>query len=255
MARGHEDWQLTGSSFGGVDLDSNELAVRLGAPFSFYRTGKILWATNFARDVSDIDSISQLSDTTGVIVNSNPFIGQKSFRIKRDGVGGGSITLLKQMPNILLPSIGVEIFLFDEDNGQDEITIAVEYVIPQFNDAVNNLRYDIITRIQLKDYGVIQGGIGQSNFTFPDGYPNGGRSVSTRWHVIKVIFDLVNHFADHVKIGAYTLNTNLKIIPTNVLTHPYIEVRLFFPTPDGGNTSSRYLSHWVITTDEPLLNR
>ena len=53
MARGHPDWWIQTGQFSFADIDTAELAVRIGSPITLHRSGRVIYLTGFEIDVND----------------------------------------------------------------------------------------------------------------------------------------------------------------------------------------------------------
>lgn len=52
MARGHEDWFIVTDAFSKAVQDSGELGARFGIPYSFTRSGKVIYSDSFEADIT-----------------------------------------------------------------------------------------------------------------------------------------------------------------------------------------------------------
>lgn len=125
MSRGHLDYGQSGQiSFGSSMPDLGELAVRLGAVTSYYRTGKVLYFDNF--DVG-IGSWRTVTPGTGTIIHdtTNPYMGAGSVLITNDSTSSNIAYIYKHIPWVGDLTFGIEALLMGSNTLALEVYLEV----------------------------------------------------------------------------------------------------------------------------------
>lgn len=81
MARGHQDWFIQTGQFSFADIDTAELAARLGSPDYHFRSGRVIYLTGFEIDINDALGLELGTDGIVEVTEDNVLFGSRSLKI------------------------------------------------------------------------------------------------------------------------------------------------------------------------------
>lgn len=84
MARGHEDWFINKAAFGKALQDVGELGARFGLPFSFTRSGKVIYSDGFEADITPWRVSTQGAGSSVTRDTTYPFRGLGALYLHTD---------------------------------------------------------------------------------------------------------------------------------------------------------------------------
>ena len=136
MARGHEDWFINKQSFGKPVIDVGEQAARFGVPYSYTRSGKVIYSDGFEASLAPWNVITGAGFGTVERDNEVSFRGVYSLKFTPavDGVQEAKVN--KIIPFILAGNIGIEVLVAGEaaaDNVYLELEVRQDEIYYQFH--------------------------------------------------------------------------------------------------------------------------
>lgn len=84
MARGHEDWFIVKTAFGKALQDVGELGARFGVPYSFTRSGKVIYSDGFEASLAPWRVGKVGTDTVVTLDSTYSYRGAYSLHIHTD---------------------------------------------------------------------------------------------------------------------------------------------------------------------------
>jgi hypothetical protein len=160
MPRGGPDYGLETLNIGRYSTDTAELAARLGSPYSIYRSGHVLYITDFQDGVDDW--LTFFGAGIGSIARAiNGWRGPACLGLLPDSAGGSLSNATKIFPFVISTKIGTEIFANWESTGplnNSALEIAqLQYIKP--NSYVGRVIIDPVTKtISLATDNPVPGG-------------------------------------------------------------------------------------------------
>jgi len=124
MARGHEDWFITKTAFGKALSDVGELGARLGIPYSFTRSGKVIYSDGFEVSLAPWNIITGAGYGTIVRDNVVSFRGSYSAKFTPSATSPYFSEMTKGLPFTLSGKIGIEVVVGGEV-GADNVYIQI----------------------------------------------------------------------------------------------------------------------------------
>lgn len=135
MARGHEDWFITKTAYGKATQDVGELAARFGVPYSFTRSGKVIYSDGFEASLAPW----QVQTGTGIGTverdDEISFRGAYSAKMTPHADAPQKSQITKTIPFILSGKMGLEAMVAGEtaaDNAYLKIGIRKDDVYYTF---------------------------------------------------------------------------------------------------------------------------
>lgn len=125
MARGHEDWFITKTAFGKAMSDVGELAARQGMPYSFTRSGKVIYSDGFEASIAPWQVITGAGFGTVERDDVISFRGAYSLKFTPADTGAQESKVNKIIPFILSGKIGLEVLVAGE-NAADNVYLELE---------------------------------------------------------------------------------------------------------------------------------
>lgn len=107
MPRGFPDDNIQSNPLGQTVADNAELAARLGSPYTVYRSGNVLYATDFSNGVEDWVR-EPISDTYVGVRGINTWKGSSCIGMLADFFILPTAVLRKNIPTFLSSSFGLE---------------------------------------------------------------------------------------------------------------------------------------------------
>lgn len=108
MARGHEDWFINKAAFGKALSDVGELAARFGVPYSFTRSGKVIYSDGFEASLSPWQIAVGAGFGTVEIVTDVSYRGVNCLKMTPAAAGVQLSRAQKFIPYALSGKIGIE---------------------------------------------------------------------------------------------------------------------------------------------------
>lgn len=81
MARGHPDWFIQTAQFSFADIDTAELAARLGSPNHLFRSGRVTYLTGFEIDINDALKLELGTDGVVEVQTTDVLFGSRSLKV------------------------------------------------------------------------------------------------------------------------------------------------------------------------------
>ena len=136
MPRGHEDWFINKQAFGKALSDVGELAARLNVPYSFTRSGKVIYTDGFEASIAPWNVITGAGFGTVERDDVVSFRGAYSLKFTPAVDGVQEAKANKIIPFILSGNIGIEVLVAGEaaaDNIYLELEVRQDEVYYQFH--------------------------------------------------------------------------------------------------------------------------
>jgi hypothetical protein len=109
MSIGHPDWGAGAPGNLVASLsDMAELAVRLGSPVSYYRTGRVLYMTDAEASLGSLSAITVNLGSSVTPYNGTAFAGDRSIRLQTDGSNVDTVSVLKTIHLHPTSNLGAE---------------------------------------------------------------------------------------------------------------------------------------------------
>lgn len=147
MPRGGPDYGLDSLNIGQYSTDISELAARMGSPYTVYRSGHVLYITDFQEGCSDW--LTYFAAGMGSIARAiNGWRGPACMGLLPDSAGGSLSAATKIFPFVVNSKIGVEVFASWESTGPLNNT-ALEFAQLQYikpNSYVARVIIDPVTK-------------------------------------------------------------------------------------------------------------
>ena len=107
MARGYPDWGINTGAFGQFETDINEIPARLGSPYSFLRSGKVIFADKIETNLSHW--IAENTGAGGAISRDTTFsfFGSGSLKIVPATDGADNHAATRFVPLIESGNVGL----------------------------------------------------------------------------------------------------------------------------------------------------
>ena len=253
MARGHPDWQLSKSSKSQLDVDTNELISRMGSPYTLIRSGKVLWQTNFSRDLNDVFIFNEAGFATWSLDNEWVLYGNKSLKIIGDGANDDRVIVRKKIPNVGINSLGVQIAILGNTPINHNVELFLRVINPRIEGEINQQSYICDVVFQLSDGSIRElnniGGAG-AHCTY---HTTNEPTIALNFHVMKVVIDLISNKLDYAQLNGQICeyNENLDNVVTGNVEQIQVEVSAV--TRIGGVNVDWWLDHIIITNEENIL--
>jgi len=119
MARGHEDWFINKQAFGKALQDVGEMAARFGVPYSFTRSGKVIYSDGFEASLAPWQV--EIGDGCGTVERDDEvsFRGAYSAKFTPSADTPQQSLITKTIPFVLSGKIGLEAMVSGEAAADD----------------------------------------------------------------------------------------------------------------------------------------
>lgn len=242
MAHGHKDYAEGGETkIIHAVTDLGELAVRLGSPDVFQRSGNVIFIDSFENGLTPY--FSTLAGTGAAIdhMGNRSFHGGSSVRLIGGSDGGRRAELNKRFHIVELNKMGVECTFSMGANAY--------YVAITLNhwDGTNVRSYVIYANM---DAGKFQYYDEDGNRQDLDTFDWGNDDLD-HWHTMKMICDLENN--KYVRAFYNEKNFSLADIPVRTIASadvPRLDLDILVISDDGENGIA-YLDSFILTINEP----
>lgn len=267
MPRGHPDWWIQTGQFSFADIDTAELAARLGSPVTYQRSGRVIYFTDFEVDRNDWsfwvsgegnggigNGIIEVFAGEGIAGGMQPFRGSQCLKIKADDVADNAgyywTNAIKLLPAVWSGNIGIELLLAPD-------TDATSFNLHITHDDAGVERLAGILIDFTNDELSYLSGHSPLVYTVFDDIPGGewGRvsGTSLRWGIVKLIIsaDLTKYVGLYINNHFFDLSDHA--IPTGsfpVSSFERLSIQLFVSDSDGTGGSC-YVDGVIVTQDEP----
>ncbi|KKM84377.1 hypothetical protein LCGC14_1299700 [marine sediment metagenome] len=242
MARGYPDWGINTGAFGQFETDINEIPARLGSPYSFLRSGKVIFADKMDTNISQW--IAESSASGGAITRDTTFsfFGSGSLKIVPSTNGNGYHAATRFVPLIESGNVGLTLLLWSTS---DKHLIWIDfYTIPDDGGRAQRIQIDVENKtISYRHSSGSYITVFEPNTLYSEDAPT--------WMLIKLVVNVENneyvrlHFNDQVAdISGIQGPVAASIWPSIV----QISIRAF---DTSGSKAPLYVDGVVLTIDEP----
>lgn len=243
MSRGHADWGVLDSSISTHETDLGELAARLGSPYTFTRSGRVLFLDTFKAGI--VHWITSVLGTGSTVISllTTGFFSPGSLRlISGTAVSTAHATIKKRFPVISNSKYGVEIIFWSNDtNNILEVDL--------YHNSGSN-QYQFSARVnQDTDQLEVLNSFG--SFTNVGSIPNLALSDES-WNVLKVVVDIANHAHDYILLNSTLISSGLPSpnVQGSITDPGLVELRIKKSNTTSG-AKAVYIASVVLTVDEP----
>ncbi len=241
MSRGHPDWNVNVDWYSFFDIDSAELAARLGSVVTFNRSGRVVHIDKCTHDPITWE-VGEFGTGASVVLDSTKsFRHQTSIKLIAGSDGVGRAAISKNMPVIQLSQHGIE-FTWSPSFNAYIVALAIIYF-----DGTNS--YTFIVRCDMNAQTLkywSSGGAYVDFATITD------LAAKTKyWHITKLVVDLVNF--EYVKFYLDDTEYDLADIAGQESADsatPHIEISVYHQGAPSGNPYI-HVNDFIFTMDEP----
>lgn len=242
MAHGHKDYAEGGETkIIHAVTDLGELAVRLGSPDVFQRSGNVIFIDSFENGLTPY--FTTLNGTGAKIdhMGDRSFHGGESIRLTGGSDGGRRAELNKRFHVVELNKMGIEI-TFSMDSSVYYVAIYLNH-----RDGVNIHTYGLFANM---DAGKFQYYDDTGNRVNLDTFDWGNDDLD-HWHTMKLICDLENNnYVQAFYNEKVFLLPDIKSKATLSADVPRIDTSILVISDDGENGIA-YLDSFILTINEP----
>ena len=243
MPRGHTDWWIQTGQFSFADLDTAELAVRLGSPSIHFRSGRVTYLTGFEIDINDALGLGIGADGVVETQTDDVIFGSKSLKITPPTLTPFYSYYHHPLPKIKAGRWGVEISAAPSLNCElQTIGFALREGATAYAGQIR-LNWEA-GELQYRD----RNNNVQKIADLPD-----NRDVTYLYSVVvKLIVDWDDFVYKIVYLNdvSYSLNDEPLYKTTPAVGPDYMQVQLFVLDSDGTQGWGVF-DNLIITTDEP----
>ena len=242
MARGYPDWGINTGAFGQHELDLSENAARLGSPYSFLRSGKVIFADEIDTNISHW--IAENTGAGGAITRDTTFsfFGSGSLKIVPATDGADNHAATRFVPLIKSGNVGLTLLLWATSD-KNKIWIDL-YTIPDDGGRAQRVQIDVENKtISYRHSSGTYITVFEPNTLYHADAPT--------WMLIKLVVNVENdeyerlYFNDQVAdISGIQGPSAASIWPSIV----QISIRAF---DTSGSKAPVYVDGVVLTIDEP----
>jgi len=243
MARGYPDWGVLTSQIASHETDLAELAARLGSPYTFTRSGKVLFYDTFRGGIPHWILSNSGTGSTAIALLTTGFFAPGSLRlISGTAVSTAYAGIKKRFPDLTNGKYGIEIlFWCTHTDDIMEVSLYRNSGASQYQFAARvNLNAD---KLQVYNDSALYTDIATiGNLALTD----------ESWNVLKMVIDVNALTYKSVRLNG-TLVTSGFPSPDTIgsITDPgLIELRLKKSNPVS-SAKAAYVASCILTIDEP----
>jgi len=111
MARGHEDWFINKQAFGKALQDVGEMAARFGVPYSFTRSGKVIYSDGFESSLSPWQVLEGAGYGTVELDTTVSYRGNNSVKFTPSADTNYLAAIQKTTPYVVQGKVGLEVLV------------------------------------------------------------------------------------------------------------------------------------------------
>jgi len=241
MARGHEDWGINTGQLAFVDADTAELAVRLGSPNVWRRSGRVIYIDGFEGSLAPWLKLTGGTGSAAEIVREFSNQGSGSVRITPGSDGNQRMILEKRLPYFPNARTGMEVAMWPL-NGVTALKICLIK-----HTATERVAFHIRVRPAEKDV---------SYWTNPGGYTiiadiHDVIDVNTNFFLLKMIVDFetnqyIRAYLNETEYSLSGISAGIDVIGGD---NRYLVAQLRTEDTSGGQALS-YMDDLIVTIDE-----
>ncbi len=241
MPRGHPDWNVNVDWYAFFDIDSAELAARLGSVATYNRSGRVVHIDKCTHDPVTFELPRFGTGAAVVLDSSKSFRHQASLKLIAGSDSIGRAGISKNLPVISLSKHGLEV-TWSPTSGGFIVALSLDYF-----DGTNNYSYTI--RCNLDDQKLYYFNSAGSYVEFANIFDIAAKPAY--WHVSKLVIDLVRfeYVAYHLDEMKYDLSEVDGRVSTDGST-PHIQARVYHQGEPSGNPYI-HVNDFIFTMDEP----
>lgn len=253
MSRGHKDWRVDSQSIFQVDNDINELVSRMGSPYTLNRTGKVLWMTNFERNVNDLELYTTLGDGSFSLISDETLFGNQALRLNVGSADDGNWFIRKALPFTNIKTMGIQFAIRQIDPQDTILTIGFNVNASGITGANEGNRTIVYANIHLAEFDVYDGNSASADNEIYGGFGALVFGGHNKWVMVKAVIDHVTQSLNYVQINGKIIPGEV-VVPSDLSTHlGNITMTLIHSWSLATKVTNLVFDHIIITTDEPLL--
>lgn len=242
MARGHEDWFIQTGQFSFADIDTAELGARFGVPYSFTRSGKVIYSDGFEASLAPWRVGKVGADTVVELSNTYSYRGAYSLHILTDDGVADYGRIEKLITYLQDTRTGIELLSWSIG--------ASSYLI--IGADVRTPTAGMRCRIKVNYDGVLS--YYEADETYHEFASLGGgfNVAHPAFFLFKLVIDMENDGYAYFRVNEtlYDLSSYSPFVITSTIPGR-IDWRIQGFSDPGGDTGEFYVDDVTITIDEP----
>ncbi len=242
MPRGHEDWFITKTAFGKALSDVGELGARLGIPYSFTRSGKVIYSDGFEASAAPWEYAESEGGGVGERDSTYSFRGAYSYKLQAPAGVEAYAVIQKPIPYVRSGKAGIDALLWTSTNCESV------YIELYFRTGGYVSRYRIRVRTELGDININTPGPSWTEVLSGLGDLTGGNRF---FYYFKLVIDPENEKYNYLLMNNNRVDLSSYSPYKFVQAGPeYILVILRSVSYDG-TPGPVYIDDVTLTIDEP----
>lgn len=242
MPSGSPDWGINPVAIGGFDLNTAELAVRLGSPMIYSRVGELIHEDNFLGGLANYVVSNPTTYLTYQVDGNKGFPVAGSLKILSTAAESSYLTFTYHIPLVKLSRYGMALML-SEGGARAHVYISIS----RYKDGVKHLyevHFDSVNgTIEYRDDGTGTEQIGDYISTY---------GLNDRWQFIKLVADLDNAAFAYVQHNANKIDMSDLVpyatSPGGLCDEIAFEIGI---TNKLEHNNGKYISNLICTMSEP----
>jgi len=242
MARGHPDWGIHTDAFGSHELDIAELAARLGSPYTFFRTGKVIFTDDFHSSHKQWRARTDGAGGSIERVDGTAFFGDGSLMITPANVAGNYQLAERYVPLIGEGNAGLELLLWMTSE-KNKVWLDL-YVVP--DDGGRALRVQIDAESGIVSYRNSAGDY-ETVFTLNTAYS----AINPIWLILKLVVNIEDEKYERLYCNNEVKDLSGLSAPVAMSVWPSMFRVAITAFDTDGAQAPIYVDGIVFTIDEP----